>query len=83
MSAIYGAPATALGTARYFESGGLAAALKRWWAAHLVSRGRQAAMVALCAMSDRELQDIGLTRCDIPRAVRGDVARDPTFIRNA
>jgi uncharacterized protein YjiS (DUF1127 family) len=82
MSAIYGAPATAQGIARYFPDNGLAAPLKRWWAACLASRGRQAAMVALCAMNDRELRDIGLTRCDIPRAVRGDVERDPTFRRN-
>ena len=83
MSATYGAPATAQGTAGYFPGSGLIAALERWWAAHLASRGRQAAMVALGAMSDRELRDIGLGRCDIPRAARGDVARDPTLTRNA
>ena len=83
MSAICSGPATAQGIAQYFPDSGLAAPLRRWWAAYLASRGRRAAMFALCAMSDRELRDIGLARCDIPRAVQGDVARDPTFRRNA
>jgi uncharacterized protein YjiS (DUF1127 family) len=32
-------------------------------------------------MSERELKDIGLTRSDLPRVVRGEAARDRTLGR--
>jgi uncharacterized protein YjiS (DUF1127 family) len=81
MSTTYGAPAAAQRTAEYVPDSGLAASLKRWWAAYAAWRDRRAAMVALCKMSDLELKDMGLRRCDIPRVLRGDVARDRTCIR--
>jgi uncharacterized protein YjiS (DUF1127 family) len=83
MSAIYSASAAARGTAAHFEDSGLASTLKRWWAAYLTRRIRHDAMVALCAMSDRELKDMGVNRCDIPRAVSGAIARDRTSHRHA
>jgi uncharacterized protein YjiS (DUF1127 family) len=79
----YGAPAAARGTAEHVPNSGLTATLKRWRAAYVAWRSRQAAMVALCAMSDLELRDMGLRRCDIPRGVRGEVTHDPTCIPRA
>ena len=79
MITTYGAPTAAQGTAEHVPDGGLAA-LKRCWAAYLARRSRRAAMTALCAMSDLELRDMGLRRCDIPRGVRGEVTRDRTCI---
>jgi uncharacterized protein YjiS (DUF1127 family) len=74
----YGAPAAARGTAEHVPNSGLTATLKRWRAAYVAWRSRQAAMVALCAMSDLELKDMGVNRCDIPRAVSGALAGDRT-----
>jgi uncharacterized protein YjiS (DUF1127 family) len=81
MSTTCSAPTAAQDTAERFPDSGLAATLKRWWAAHIARREQRAAMAALGAMSDLELRDMGLRRCDIPRGVRGDVARDRTCIR--
>ena len=47
-----------------------AAILKRWWMAYLTWRLEQAAIAQLGALSDRELKDIGLRRCEIESAVR-------------
>jgi uncharacterized protein YjiS (DUF1127 family) len=38
-------------------------------------RATRAAEDELFALSDRDLQDIGLARCDIPAAVRGERLR--------
>jgi uncharacterized protein YjiS (DUF1127 family) len=51
----------------------LAATLKRWWLAYITWRIEQAAIAQLCVMSDRELKDIGLTRCEITPAVRREL----------
>ena len=56
------------------------AILKRWWAAYLTRRVEETARAQLCSKSDRELKDIGLTRGEIPQAVRGGVERDRAFI---
>jgi uncharacterized protein YjiS (DUF1127 family) len=80
MRMTYSAPTAAQGTAEHVLDGGLAASLKRCWATYLARRSRRTAMAALCAMSDLELRDMGLRRCDIPRGVRGEVARDRTCI---
>jgi uncharacterized protein YjiS (DUF1127 family) len=47
----------------------LAAALEHWLVAYMTWRMEQAAIAQLSAMSDRELKDIGLTRCGIASAV--------------
>jgi uncharacterized protein YjiS (DUF1127 family) len=81
MSTIYSMRASAQGmTGRSWISGLLAVA-KRWWVAYITSRITRAAIAQLCSMSDRELKDIGLTRCDITCAVRGEAARDRAFSR--
>jgi uncharacterized protein YjiS (DUF1127 family) len=48
----------------------LAAILKRWWMAYLTWRFEQTAIAQLAALSDRELKDIGVRRCEIENAVR-------------
>jgi uncharacterized protein YjiS (DUF1127 family) len=48
----------------------MATAMTRWWAAYTVWRIEQWAVGRLSAMSDRQLQDIGLVRSQIPFAVR-------------
>ena len=50
-----------------FRGSGPVAILKSWWAAYLAWRIQRAAMIQLASMSDRELQDIGLTRNQIRR----------------
>ena len=47
----------------------LMATVGRRWAAYRRWRAEQRAIDQLCAMSDRELQDIGLIRSEIDRAV--------------
>lgn len=50
----------------------LLATVKTWWVAYLTWRIERAAIAHLEAMSDRELEDIGLTRSQIESAVRGN-----------
>lgn len=57
----------------------MATTLKRWWVAYITWRIEEAAIAQLWAMSDRELEDIGLTGSAIAGAVRSEVARDPRF----
>jgi uncharacterized protein YjiS (DUF1127 family) len=45
--------------------------------AYLTRRNERAAIIELQAMSDRDLQDIGLTRAQIEGAVRGELYRQP------
>ena len=45
--------------------------LKRWCVAYITWRMENIASAQLRAMSDRELEDIGITRSDIARAVTG------------
>jgi uncharacterized protein YjiS (DUF1127 family) len=55
----------------------MAAILKRPWEAYLTRRIEQAAITQLLSMSDRELKDIGLSRSQIPGAVRGEPGARP------
>jgi uncharacterized protein YjiS (DUF1127 family) len=81
MSTIFRAPVAAQGTAGHSRAGGLTGALKHWWLTCITWRIEQAAIAELRSMSDLELKDIGLTRCDIAGAVRGKTARHPAFSR--
>jgi len=56
---------------------GLIATVKTWWTSYLTRRIGRAAIIQLHGMSDRELQDIGLTRSQIERAVRGGLDHWP------
>jgi uncharacterized protein YjiS (DUF1127 family) len=44
--------------------------LKQWWSAYFDWRAQQAVIACLSSMSDRDLKDIGLTRGEIPFAVK-------------
>ena len=52
---------------------GLIASVETWWMSYLTRRIERAAIIQLHGMSERELQDIGLTRSQIERAVRGEL----------
>ena len=67
MSTTFYTPAT-----NRVRSQGLVATVKTWWKGYLVRRIEQAAIIQLHAMSDRELQDIGLARSQIEQAARGE-----------
>ena len=45
-------------------------ALRRWWIAYIEWRLERAAIAQLCALTDHQLKDIGLTRSAVPGAVR-------------
>ena len=55
--------------------------LKRWCAAYITWRMEKIAIAQLRGMSDRELEDIGLTRSDIARAVTG-ACTQPLSLKN-
>jgi uncharacterized protein YjiS (DUF1127 family) len=73
MSSTFGMPA-AVGDRR---TSGLVGTVKAWWLAYLTRRMERAASIQLHAMSDQELQDIGLTRSQIDCAVRGELDQRP------
>ena len=56
---------------------------KRWWAAYTAWHREQRAMAELLSMSDRDLRDIGINRCEILRAVRGDTLRERNSVYGA
>ena len=76
MSMTFGTP-TAVRNQCQARDSGLVAAVKTWWAAYLIHRMERAAIIQLHAMSDRDLEDIGLTRSQINRAVRGEPDHRP------
>ena len=55
---------------------------KRYWAAFQDRRKRQRLRATLCDLSDRELMDIGTTRCEIDY-VASNRSIDPRGIRSA
>jgi uncharacterized protein YjiS (DUF1127 family) len=71
VSATFGAPAAG-GERRRAQAKGLLAAVKIWLVGHLARRMERAAIMQLQAMSERELKDIGLTRSQIERVVKGE-----------
>ena len=50
--------------------------LRAWLAAFHAWREKQAALAELELMSDRELADIGLNRCDVPRVFNDNFNQD-------
>ncbi len=65
MNAISTGPTIAQG----LSTNGPLATMHRWWLAYRAWRIEQAAIAELCSMSDRELKDIGICRCEIPGVV--------------
>jgi len=53
---------------------------KRWWTAYTAWRIERRAIAELSSMSDDDLKDIGINRCEILRAVRGDTARERSSV---
>jgi uncharacterized protein YjiS (DUF1127 family) len=76
MSTTFGTPTT-VGNRHQARHSGLIATVKAWWVAYLTRRLERASIIQLHAMSDRELKDIGLTRSQIERAVRGELDHRP------
>ena len=56
--------------------------LQCWWVAFLGWRIQREAIFQLEALSDRELQDIGLRRCEIEGAVKCELQRQRAFGRH-
>ena len=81
MSTISTTPASSGALAGNSGTTRLAAVLKRWWIAFLTWRLEQAAIAQLAALSDRELKDIGLRRCEIEGAVRRESKCERVFNR--
>jgi uncharacterized protein YjiS (DUF1127 family) len=82
MSTISSAPKAAQGM--FVAHSGLVrlwATLTHWWVAYITWRIEQTAIAQLALLGDRELEDIGLTRSSITRAVRVEAARDRVFNR--
>jgi uncharacterized protein YjiS (DUF1127 family) len=71
MSTTFGTAAIAQGGAPSARSHSLLGAAKRAWVAYMAWRIDRVAIDQLCAMSDRQLKDIGLTRSEIAAAARG------------
>ena len=59
----------------------LIARLQSWWVAFLGWLMQREATLQLASLSDRELQDIGLRRCEIEGAVRSALKRERAFCR--
>ena len=59
----------------------LVAKLQSWWVAYLDWRIQREATFQLEALSDRELHDIGLRRCEIEHAVNGELKHGRAFSR--
>lgn len=75
MEAILSASALLHGRAAQSVGRSVVRTFKRWRAAYTAWHREQRAMAELLSMSDRDLRDIGIDRCEILRAVRGDTAR--------
>jgi uncharacterized protein YjiS (DUF1127 family) len=63
----YAAPTIRGGAAVFLAR--LGRLINRWIAAFIAQRERQASLVALRHLSDRDLKDIGINRCDIGDAL--------------
>jgi len=63
--------------------GPMRAALQRWWMAFGNMLLERAAIAALRSMSDRDLRDIGVYRCEIEQCVRLSTPNDHLRSRSA
>ena len=75
MEAILSASALLHGRAAQSVGRSVVRTFKRWRAAYTAWHRERRAMAELLSMSDRDLRDIGIDRCEILRAVRGDTVR--------
>src|SRR5262245_60984724 len=77
MSIMSNALAAPSGAARRSWASQLGATLQRWLVAYMTWRLEREAIAQLGSLSDRTLKDMGLTRSEIARVVRGDEERMP------
>jgi len=78
-----GGPTAAQDMAGQSRAPGILSSLKRLLAAYFAWRIEREVIAQLAAMSDRELKDIGLTRSQIPGAVRSGGGSNSAFNRSA
>jgi uncharacterized protein YjiS (DUF1127 family) len=77
MSTIYSAPAARSMVTRRFS---VLAILRQWYVTYMGWRAENAAISHLCAMNDRQLNDIGLMRSQVAQAAQGaTLDRDPSY----
>ena len=81
MSTMSSATTATQDLSRQSWTGDLLATLKRWCVAYITWRIERAAIAHLCVMSDRQLKDIGVSRCEITRVVTGGTAVHRAFRR--
>jgi uncharacterized protein YjiS (DUF1127 family) len=65
-------PTPAAEGGRALSGSALITTVKTWWMAYLTRRIERVAIAQLEAMSDRQLEDIGLTHSEIEWTVRGE-----------
>jgi uncharacterized protein YjiS (DUF1127 family) len=70
MSATSNTFKTPHGLSESARPGAVPAALRSWWVAFRNMLLERAAIAALSSMSDRDLRDIGVYRCEIEQCVR-------------
>jgi uncharacterized protein YjiS (DUF1127 family) len=68
MSTIYSAPAAQSMATRRFS---VLTTLRQWYVTYMGWRAENAAITHLCAMSDRQLNDIGLMRSQVAQGLPG------------
>ena len=83
VEAILSASALLRGRAAQSAGRSVVRTFKRCWAACMAWHRERRAIAELSSMSDRELKDIGVNRCEILRAVRGDKARERLSVFDA
>jgi uncharacterized protein YjiS (DUF1127 family) len=83
VEAILSASTLLRGSAAQFAARSVVRTFKRCWAVCMAWHREQRAIAELSSMSDRDLRDIGVNRCEILRAVRGDTARERASVSNA
>ena len=83
MEAILSASALLHGRAVQSVGRSVLRTFKRWSAAYTAWRIERLAIAELLSMSDRDLKDIGLNRCEILHAVRGATAREHNTVYGA
>jgi uncharacterized protein YjiS (DUF1127 family) len=76
VEAILSASALLRGSAAQSAARSVVRTFKRCWAACMAWHRERRAIAELSSMSDRDLRDIGVNRCEILRAVRGDTTRE-------
>jgi uncharacterized protein YjiS (DUF1127 family) len=83
VQAILSASALLRGSAAQSAARSVVRTFKRCWAACMACHRERRAIAELSSMSDHDLRDIGVNRCEILRAVRGDTARELASVPNA